>query len=55
MFFLHKIKTEFHFQIMHTYTYEIALKYTTPIPIATKGCFKAKFPNTTTLLRRTPR
>ena len=44
MFFLHKIKTEFHFQIMHTYTYEVALKYTTSIPIATNRMLQSKIP-----------
>ena len=44
MFFVHKIKIEFHFQIMHTYMYEVALKYTTPIPIATNRMLQSKIP-----------
>ena len=44
MFFLHKIKAKFHFQIMHTYTYEVALKYTTLIPIATNRMLQSKIP-----------
>ena len=44
MFFLHEIKIKFHFQIMHTYTDEVALKYTTPIPIATNRMLQSKIP-----------
>ena len=44
MFFLHKIKTEFRYQIMHTYTYEVTLKYTTRIPIATNRMLQSKIP-----------
>ena len=44
MFFLHKVKAEFCFQIMHTYMYEVALNYTTPIPIATNRMLQSKIP-----------
>ena len=44
MFFLNKIKTEFLNQIMHTFTYEVALKYTTRIPIATNRMLQSKIP-----------
>ena len=44
MFFLPKIKSEFHFQIMHTCTYEVALKYTSSIPIATNRMLQSKIP-----------
>ena len=44
MFFPHKIKIEFCYQIMHTYTYEVALKYTAQIPFATNRMLQSKIP-----------
>ena len=42
MIFLHKIKTEFHYQIMYTYTCKVALKYRIYLPIGRSISFVLK-------------